>query len=239
MGTWGTKINANDTFQDVYQRFFAFYNNGHTPVDISKGIQHDFGEMFADFNDRNNALFGLALAQWETKSLDAEISSQVKSIIESGQDLEVWKASGAGDRLIEKRKRELERFLGQINEEREKPKRKQKSKFEFERASLVSIVSPDNLKRFDVNDEFINKEYVNTSGIVMWAQGGGSILYFTGQGKEISARWVDSQTLEITHENDIVFTQKSCKAYFSGDEVQVCYKTTSCRASLKSSGAGK
>lgn len=42
MGTWNTKINGNDTFQDIYQNFFDRYNEGGNPVDISKQIQEEF-----------------------------------------------------------------------------------------------------------------------------------------------------------------------------------------------------
>ena len=115
MGTWNTKINGNDTFLDIYQNFFDLYNQGQNPADISKQIQDDFAEMFNDYDDRNNSLFGLALAQWETKSLDKTIYKQVKEIIETGNDLEVWKGVGADNKTIEKRKKELDKFLTQIS----------------------------------------------------------------------------------------------------------------------------
>ncbi|MBK7854382.1 MAG: hypothetical protein IPJ79_05280 [Bacteroidetes bacterium] len=186
MGTWNNKINGNDTFQDIYQNFFDLYNQGQNPIDISKQIQDDFAEMFDDYDDRNNSLFGLALAQWETKSLDQTIFKQVKEIIETGNDLEIWKGLGADEKTLQKRKKELERFLSQISTEREKPKRRIRPKFEFEMINLIDAVAPDNLKKFGVNEEYTNKQYVHTSGLMMWGQGGGSVLYFTGQGKNFS-----------------------------------------------------
>jgi len=225
MGTWNTKINGNDTFQDVYQFFFDLYNQGANLTDVSKQLQDDFAEMFSDYDDRNNSLFGLALAQWETKSLDVSIFEQVKEIIETGNDLEVWRQLGADSKTLEKREKELEKFLTQISTEREKPKRRVRPKFEFEMINLVSAIAPDNLKKFDVNEEYTNKNYVHTSGLMMWRQGGGSVLYFTGQGKSISAKWIDSQTLEIVHDKEIVFTKKDDSAYFCGDEVKIKYKS--------------
>jgi hypothetical protein len=94
----------------------------------------------------------------------------------------------------------------------------------FEMINLVNVISPDNLKKFDINEEYTNKTYTQTSGIMRWAQGGGSVLYFTGQGKNISAKWLDSQTLEITHDKDIVFSKKEKSIYFAGDDVKVIYK---------------
>lgn len=226
MGAWNTKINGNDTFQDIYQQFFDLYNEGHNPADISKQIQKDFAEMFDDYDDRNNSLFGLALAQWETKSLDADIFKLVKEIIESGNDLEVWKGLGADEKSILKRKKELEKFLTQLSTERDRPKRRVRPKFEFEMINLVSAVAPDNQKHFRVNEEYTNKIYVHTSGIMMWnSGGGGSVLYFAGQGKSITANWLDSKTLEVIYDKDIIFTMKQESARYYNDEVTVIYKS--------------
>ena len=224
MGTWNIKIDGNDTFLDIYQNFFDLYNQGHNPADISKQIQDDFSEMFNDYDDKNNSLFGLALAQWETKSLDPKLYRDVKEIIETDNDLEIWRGLGADDKKIEKRKKELNKFLTLISTEREKPKRRVRPKFEFDMVNLVNAIAPDNLKKFDVNEEYTNKNYVQTSGLMMWGQGGGSILYFTGQGKSISANWLDSKTIEITHDKDIVFTIKKDSTCFCGDDIKVIYK---------------
>lgn len=224
MGTWNTKINGNDTFQDIYQNFFDLYNQGQNPDDISKQIQDDFAEMFSDYDEKNNSLFGLALAQWETKSIDPTVYKQVKEIIETDNDLEVWKGLGADNKSIEKRKKELDKFLTQISTERQKPKRRVRSKFEFEMINLVNAIAPDNIKKFDVNEEYTNKNCVHTSGLMMWGLGGCSVLYFTGQGKNISAKWLDSMTIEITHDKEIVFTMQKDRAYFCGDDIKVIYK---------------
>ena len=233
MGTSNTKINGNDTFQDIYQNFFDAYNQGQEPANISKQIQADFAEMFADYDDRNNSLFGLALAQWETKSLDAIVLEQVKEIIESGNDLEVWKGLGADEKSLKQRKVILDKFLVQISTDREKPKRRVRPKFEFTQVNLIEIMAPDNKKLFTVSENFTNGTYQQTSSLMMWQPGvdkvffnggGGSVLYFVGQGKSISAKWLDTQTLEVTHDKDIVFTMKNDSAYFCGDDIKVIYK---------------
>jgi len=233
MGTWNTKINGNDTFQDIYQNFFDLYNQGQNPVDISKHIRDDFDEMFNDYDDRNNSLFGLALAQWETKSLAPEVYDQVKEIIETDNDLAIWKGLGADIKTLESRKKELEKFLAKISTEREKPKRRFRPKLEFTQVDLVNLMAPDNKKLFTVSEHFTNGVYGQTGSLMMWQPGvdkvfinggGCSVLYFTGQGKNVSAKWLNSQILEVTHDKDIVFTKKGDRAYFCGDEVKVIYK---------------
>jgi len=223
MGTWDTKVNGNDAFLDIYNSFFDLYNQGNDPNDISKKIQEDFSEMFNDHDDRNNSLFGLALAQWETKALDPKIFQQVKEIIDTENDLEVWKSLGADEKTLKKRKIALDKFLLHLSTEKEKPKRRAKPKYEFTYRELINITAPDGQKTFTVSEHFTNGAYVQTGSLLSWGNGGGSVLYFIGQGKHISAKWRDSQTLEVTYDKDIVFTKRDTQFYFCGDQGTVIY----------------
>jgi len=223
MGAWNTKINGNDTFQDVYQNFFELYNQGQDPSEISKQIQDDFAEMFSDYDDKNNSLFGLALAQWETKSLDPLVYKQVKEIIETDNDLEVWRGLGADNKTIEKRKKELYKFLTQISIEKEKPKRVVRPKFEYNANHLLTLPAPDGLKTFEIIESYVNGEYKDTSSAITWGGGGGSVFYFYTKGKFVTARWVNSQTLEIRHDKTIEFAKKDESFYFCGDQGVIKY----------------
>ncbi len=223
MGTWNAKINGNDTFQDIYQNFFGLYNQGQNPADISKQIQDDFAEMFNDDDDRNNSLFGLALAQWETKSLDPTVYKQVKEIIESGNDLEVWKGLGADEKTLKQRQTVLDKFLTQISTDRDKPKRRAKPKFEYHAIKLLTLTAPDNNKTFEIIESYVNGEYKDTSSSISWSAGGGSVFYFYVKGKFVTANWVDSQTLEIRHDKTIEFAKKDKTFYFYGDQGTIKY----------------
>jgi hypothetical protein len=224
MGTWDTGIDGNDTFNDIYHSFFNLYNLGRKPASISKQIDEDYSEMFRDHDDRNNALFGLAMAQWETKSLEPEIFEQVKQIIETGNDLELWKALDADAETLKKRKIVLEEFLIQLSKEKQKPKRRVKVKYEFTQVNIIKIIAPDNNKIFTADEHYENGKYIQTGSMMSWdSRGGGSVFYFTGQGMHVTAKWIGSQTLEITHDKNIVFTIKLEKFYFMGDQGIVIY----------------
>lgn len=223
MGTWNIKINGNDTFQDIYQNFFARYNQGQNPADISTQIQEDFIEMFQDAEDRNNSLFGLAMAQWETKSLDQEVFKQVKEIIESGCDLVLWKGLSADHKTLQKREKELEKFLVLISSEREKPKRRVRPKVDYSSVQLLTLQAPDGKKTFTILESYINGVYWCTSSMISWGGCGGSVFYFSEKGKFITAHWLDSQTLEIRHDPTIVFSKKEDSFYLLGDQGIVKY----------------
>ena len=199
MGTWNTTIKGNDTTLDIYQSFFDRYNQGEDPIEVSKSIQHDLKEYFQDLDDRNNSLFGLALAQWETKCLEPKIFKEVKKLID--------------------------KFLNQISTERTKPKKRVRPKVECSMKELVRVVSPDNKKEFVVNEEFANQKYIHTSSMINWFSGGGAgIMYYVGEGNQVLAEWIDSQTLEITLEPNTIFQKKDESSYFCGDEVKIIYK---------------
>ena len=225
MGTWNTKIDGNDTFRDIYQDFFDLYNKGQDPIEVSKQIQLDSADMFEDYDDRHNSLFALVLAQWETKCLDVNLLEEIKNIIETDKNIEQWIGFGASSQTVQKRKKELAAFLAKISVERSKAKRRSRKKSIFEAKRLMSIIAPDNLKEFYVSEEYVDNKYIHTSGLLMWGTGGSSVLYFEGEGKYISAAWLNSTTLEIIHAKEIVFSVKEKSGYYCGDEIKVLYKT--------------
>lgn len=226
MGTWNTEIKGNDTTFDIYSNFFEKYNNGGNQVWVSNEIKTEFADYFSDSEDRNNSLFGLALAQWETKSLEPKILKLVKEIIDSGTDLELWKELGADEKTIQKRKTVLQNFLKLISTEKPKAKRRVRPKFEFTTNELVRISTFDGTKEFRVNEEFTNGKYIHTSGIIQWNSGGGAgIMYFNGEGKKVYAKWIDNNILEIIHEPNLNFAKKEYESFFLGNEVKIEYKT--------------
>lgn len=121
MGTWWTAIKDSDTFADIYDKFYELYNKGEQPGTISKKIIEDNWEILK-FEERNNFWFAIALAQWETKSLDARILSTIEEIITSGADFKNWLDFGASEQDIRERKAVLNQFLKKIKSNKLKAK---------------------------------------------------------------------------------------------------------------------
>jgi hypothetical protein len=122
MGVCGTAISSNDTYADIYGKFFDHYNNGLDVAEISKKLITDNQETINDKDDCNNFWFALAKAQWECKQLDKDIFDRVKKVIETGADLEVWRQLDADEKDIKKRKAVLDKFLTDLQTERPKAK---------------------------------------------------------------------------------------------------------------------
>lgn len=176
MGTWSVGLKDNDTFLDIYSGFFELYNKGLTPDKVVAEIIEERTDLFEDDDDKNNALFALAFAQWEVKALDRVTFEQVKAIIEAGDDLKTWESLGADAATLKKRKAVLDKFLFQISIEREKPKRRIRPKFKFEVNEIINITAPDNKKFFKAEEEFVNEKYIHTGAMLYWGYEGGSVF---------------------------------------------------------------
>ena len=128
MGTWGTTIKDSDAFADIYSEFFDLYNKGGQPDIISKKVIDDNWEILEIEEEKNSLWFALALAQWETKSLDPKVLSTVEGIVSSGADLKTWLDLGASEQDIKKRKIVLDKFLEKIKSDRPKAKPRKRAK---------------------------------------------------------------------------------------------------------------
>ena len=128
MGTWSTAIKDSDAFLDVYGEFFDLYNKGGQPEIISKKIIEDNWEILEIEEEKHSLWFALALAQWETKTLDQSVLSRVEQIITSGADLALWYQTGASEQDVKKRKTVLNNFLEKIKSSRPKVKPRKRAK---------------------------------------------------------------------------------------------------------------
>ena len=130
MGTWGTEIKDNDSFADIYNEFFDLYKQGGEPDDISRKICANNAEILDVEEEKHNFWFALALAQWETKSLDQTVLSTVEKIITKGEDLKLWLELDSSEQDIKKRKIVLDKFLEKLKSDRPnaKPRKKEKVK---------------------------------------------------------------------------------------------------------------
>lgn len=128
MGTWGTAIKNSDAFADIYSEFYELYNKGGQTNIISKQIITNNWEMLEIEEEKHSFWFALALAQWETKSLDPETLQKVENIINSKADIKIWTDLGVNKKDITRRKAVLNKFLEKLHSEKSKPKARKKPK---------------------------------------------------------------------------------------------------------------
>lgn len=115
MGTWGTGLSSNDTFEDIYTEFIELYNSGLGIADITSKILSANFDLQNDYEDKHSFWFALAKAQWECGALDNEIHNKVKSIIESRADINLWIELNGVSNDVRKREKVLADFLEKIS----------------------------------------------------------------------------------------------------------------------------
>lgn len=224
MAICGFEILGNDTSNDVYNLFYEKYNNGGSPTQILKSLIKEYSEDLNDCDEKNNILFALAFAAWETNSLNEELYETVKKIIDSGNDISVWKNLGADSKMLENRKKELIKFLEKISSPIKKKVRRKKQKIEYFGKKILISQPKDKRCTLTVTDEYINNKYIQSGAILMWKEGGGAIFYYEKPDACISANWVDKNRVVIMHENGLEFTKKEVETQFYGDKIFIEYQ---------------
>lgn len=126
MGHWGTGLTSNDTFMEVYETFFHYYNHHLSIEEIREKLKLHFSETIANDQTSNDYWFALSKALWECKALDIPTFNTVKNIIETRSDLKIWKELDASDKDIKSREKVLDKFLETISTERPRAKARKK-----------------------------------------------------------------------------------------------------------------
>ena len=128
MGAWGTGLTSNDTFADIYGKFFDLYNEGFSVSEITEKLITENQETINLPEEANNFWFALAKGQWECKSLDEKIFDRVEKIILSGNDIAIWKELDASPTDIKAREKVLFKFLETLKTPKDKPRKRVKKK---------------------------------------------------------------------------------------------------------------
>ena len=125
MGTWGTAISSNDTYEDVFDTFFGYYNQKQSLAEILLKLEKEFTETISDPDDALNYYFALAKAEWECGLLDKKLLQIVDDSITSGAALDSWKTLNSSSSDLKKREKALtllQEKLHSVNANPKKPK---------------------------------------------------------------------------------------------------------------------
>lgn len=129
MGAWGTGISSNDTYADIYKQFVDWYNEGLSVPEITKRLIDENQETINLEEDAPNFWFAIANGQWECKALDKKVFSKVEHIINSGEDIRIWKELDASPSDLRAREKVLNKFLSKLQTEKDKPRKRTKKRF--------------------------------------------------------------------------------------------------------------
>lgn len=115
MGTWGIGITDNDTASDVYADFVLLLKTNDVEVVMEKLTNH-YQSKINSHEEQYNFWLAIASAQLDTNTLQIEIFEKVQKIIQSDEDLLLWKELNASESDLILRKEALTAFLNQLTE---------------------------------------------------------------------------------------------------------------------------
>lgn len=127
MGSWGTGINQNDTYQDLIIEFMDLYNDNIELKDIPELINKKHFNIQDDIDEYSSFWFAMAMGQWKCGELQLEVLERVKEIYETNKGLDLWnEENGAEKGAFEKHRRAILKFIEKIKIPNEKPIKRKK-----------------------------------------------------------------------------------------------------------------
>lgn len=111
MGTWGVKIDQNDTYLDVADAFLNMISNGINPLVAAFELKN----RYRIYPDENNVTIALADSLWRCNAIDSTWVSEVMQLRDSGKDRNYWRENGADIKTLNRRSKELDCFIDKIS----------------------------------------------------------------------------------------------------------------------------
>ncbi len=118
MGTWGTAVDADDTFQDVIAVFDHHLKREQSIDAATQAVLTAYSEELEDFDDGPSVLFALTDRQWTYGKVDPELLERIQA---DGFGLANWQDAPESDQ--KKRKSEIGKFITRVSTGNEKPKK--------------------------------------------------------------------------------------------------------------------
>jgi len=138
MGCWGMGINQSDEYCEVYENFMKSYDKGMAVAEIRQEILSQYLKEFEkDDPILHDVYFALAKAGWMCCDQSSELMDRVKTIIDSGANLEFYRELGADDRDLALRQKKLDTFWASLQTPRAKPRKRHPAPKERELPDLT------------------------------------------------------------------------------------------------------
>ena len=138
MGCWGMGLNQSDEYCEVYEIFMQSYDKGMAVAEIRQEILSQYLKEFEkDDPILHDVYFALAKAGWMCCDQSSELMDRVKTIIDSGANLEFYRELGADDRDLALRQKKLDTFWASLQTPRAKPRKRHPAPKERELPDLT------------------------------------------------------------------------------------------------------
>ena len=187
MVSLGIEIEDSSAFQRVYNKFFERYDHGGAPSNISAELMTKYKEYINDRFDSHGFWFALALAQWETGSLESSVFNKVVEIIVGKTDKDLWQYQDGPVKT--QRRIALRSFLNKISRKNQRIRKPYVRPSRFHYKGRIRIESPDQTKYFILEESGKVRCGRYISGSLHWSGFTRSVFRFKKAIRKVHARW--------------------------------------------------
>ena len=118
MGTWGSAVDADDTFQDVVGLFDHHLKREQSLDAANDAVRTSYRDQLSDFDDGPSILLAIIDRQWTSGTVDADLLARIQV---DGFGLANWE--GVPPDEYAKRKANIDRFIQRVSTDNPKPKK--------------------------------------------------------------------------------------------------------------------
>lgn len=224
MGTFSAALFSDDTACDVRDQFTQLLSNGASAADATQSLIQSWAAATSDTDDGPVFWLALAATQWKFGCLPDEIRARAIDVIERDLDLHKWQGAAL------KRRRAVlaslkEKLLSQQPVPRRPPRRQ---------AIVVpstKLVSPDR-RALATASELAKSGHPTGPQMQVFVEmtasgsrGGGGAFVADCEFTEVSLKWLDPETLQISYPLSAVVSDQKSSLFYYGRTIRIAYET--------------
>ncbi|PQO25041.1 hypothetical protein C5Y96_26415 [Blastopirellula marina] len=118
MGTWGTAVEADDTFQDAAGLFDHHVKRQQSVEVATSAVLDSYAEQLDDVDEGAAILFAIVDRQWTFGKVNPELLSRISA---DGFGLENWQDASKAD--LKKRQQDVKKFIERVSADNPAPKK--------------------------------------------------------------------------------------------------------------------
>lgn len=118
MGTWGTAVDANDSFQDAGGLFDHHVKRQQSVEAATAAVLKSYSDFLDDFDEGPSILFAIVDRQWTYGKVDPELLDRIRA---DRFGLENWQEAPPAD--LKKREKDVKKFIAKVSVDNPSPKK--------------------------------------------------------------------------------------------------------------------
>jgi hypothetical protein len=239
MGAWGPGIFDDDLALDVREEYLELLAAGHSVTDCSKRVIERRANELRDPDEAPVVWLALAATQWEYGAFGQGVLDAALIALQRDEALCGWETS----EHVARRRGILARLLKKLQSAPPKLRRPRRRKLLPPRPSH-SVDSPDGratITAYELSGDVSIRERTQVL-CEIHGVGGGHVALFSCSWEEISFRWVDVDTAQISYPTGTLLElpeptvhNPKLSVFYAGRTVSITYLETVSKPSVRAS----